>query len=146
MRAALDACTKTVESTGDWEAVYWRAQTYRQLRNWRAASLDYRVVADSAWDSSIRTNAAIDLSLAEAKLHDMPGVPKALEEPSYLFDEKARKRGDLTTAYNNRCYAYLHLHHLHKALADCNRSLKFGALPDAVHKKEKIERLLKSET
>ena len=54
---------------------------------------------------------------------------------------------NVAVGYNNRCYAYLQLGDLQKALDDCTQSLKYGTIPDAVRKRlELIERLKARET
>jgi hypothetical protein len=53
----------------------------------------------------------------------------------YLFDAALQSQDDLAVAFNNRCYAYMQLGQLHKALADCTTSLRYGHIPDAYHKR-----------
>jgi len=44
----------------------------------------------------------------------------------------------VAVSYNNRCYAYMELGELQKALDDCNASLANGSIPDAFKKKEEL--------
>lgn len=66
------------------------------------------------------------------------------EKYSYVFDEEIRSKGDLAVVYNNRCCAYKQLGQLDKALEDCNASLKFGNIPDALAKKRDIEKRMQA--
>jgi hypothetical protein len=45
---------------------------------------------------------------------------------------------DLAASYNNRCYSYMKLGDLEKALDDCTTSLKYGKIPDAFHKQQEL--------
>jgi hypothetical protein len=49
-------------------------------------------------------------------------------------------------AYNNRCFAYMKLGELNKALDDCTMSLKYGRLPDALQKQQELQKLLSAQT
>jgi hypothetical protein len=51
---------------------------------------------------------------------------------------------DLAISYNNRCFAYMKLGRLQKALEDCTTSLKYGRLPDALPKPQELVKMLKS--
>lgn len=44
----------------------------------------------------------------------------------------------MAVAYNNRCYAYMELGELEKALADCTQSLRYGSIPDAFRKQQEL--------
>jgi hypothetical protein len=48
----------------------------------------------------------------------------------------------MAVGYNNRCYAYMELGELQKALDDCTASLKYGAIPDAYRKQQELTRRL----
>ena len=50
---------------------------------------------------------------------------------------------NLAVAYNNRCYGYMKLGELEKALADCTASLRYDSLPDAYAKQDQIVKMLK---
>ena len=53
---------------------------------------------------------------------------------------------DVAIAYNNRCFAYMKLGKLKEALDDCNNSLKYGRLPDALQKQQQLVKLLSAQT
>ncbi len=53
---------------------------------------------------------------------------------TYLYDEEHQSKTYLAISYNNRCYSYMKLGELQKALDDCNKSLNFGNIPDAYQK------------
>ena len=53
---------------------------------------------------------------------------------------------DLAVAYNNRCFVYLKLGELNKALEDCTMSLRYGRLPDALQKQQELQKLLSAQT
>jgi hypothetical protein len=62
---------------------------------------------------------------------------------SYLFDASRQSSDNLAISYNNRCFAYMKLGRLQEALDDCNASLKYGRLPDALGKQQMLVKMLK---
>jgi tetratricopeptide (TPR) repeat protein len=131
---------------------------YRHLLNYSATSCatndleklddalrDFKAVADSP--DSFRATAAIDVSMILFDRKDIPGALAALNEYTYLYDAALydaalTAKQSIAVAYNNRCYAYMELGELMKALEDCKTSLKYGNLPDAYRKQlELIKRL-----
>jgi Tetratricopeptide repeat len=64
----------------------------------------------------------------------------------FVFDASLQPPDDLAVAYNNRCFAYMKLGELHKALEDCTMSLKYGRLPDALQKQQQLQKLLSAQT
>jgi hypothetical protein len=70
-----------------------------------------------------------------------------LNRYTYLYDPDLTGRDNIAVSYNNRCYAYMQLGDLKKALEDCTASLRYGNIPDAVRKRlELMERLKARET
>ena len=49
---------------------------------------------------------------------------------------------DLAIAYNNRCFALMKTGELEKALQDCQTSLKYGKIPDALQKQQQLLKML----
>jgi tetratricopeptide (TPR) repeat protein len=56
----------------------------------------------------------------------------------FVFDTELQPPDDLAIAYNNRCFAYMKTGQLEKALEDCNTSLRYGRLPDAMQKQQQL--------
>ena len=48
----------------------------------------------------------------------------------------------MAISYNNRCYAYMQLNELKRALDDCTQSLKYGSIPDALRKQQELVKRL----
>jgi tetratricopeptide (TPR) repeat protein len=140
--AAISACTKLVDKTGSPEARFWRARAYDKSGNKAAAEKDYTVLADSDKDSYFRDNAAIDLGVIYGDRNDFQGMLKLFDKDSYIFDKQTRDKQTLAIAYNNRCYAYMQLGQLLRALDDCNVSLQYGNIPEAVEKHRDLLQLL----
>lgn len=135
---AVKECTRLIDGNGNYrEAHYWRGHSYEALHDWDAALADFAPVADGA-DNWYRVGAALDMSYIYGEKHDFAGQLASMNEHAYLFDPALQPPGDLAVAFNNRCYAYLQLGHLHKALADCTTSLKYGHIPDAYHKQMQL--------
>jgi tetratricopeptide (TPR) repeat protein len=139
---AVQACTAAIERTGDLQAHYWRGATYRDSGEIDAALEDLRVVADSEY--AFRTAAAIDMSVIYAKRKEAQSSLEVLNKYAYLYDQNTQSKENLAVSYNNRCYAYMELGELTKALEDCTASLKYGSLPDAVRKQQELIRRLKA--
>jgi tetratricopeptide (TPR) repeat protein len=138
---ALRACTAaTGDQQYDAPARYWRGLAHRDLGQPDAALRDLAAVADS--EHRFRSSAAIAMSVIDFDKNDVHGALNVLNRYPYLYDPKATNRDDVAVSYNNRCYAYMRLGELQKALNDCNESLKFGNLPDAYRKKQELLRRL----
>jgi hypothetical protein len=75
---------------------------------------------------------------------DYAGSLAVLNKYTYFFDESMQPADDLAMSFNNRCFAYMKLGQLQRALDDCNTSLKYGRLPDALQKQQELTRMLKS--
>jgi tetratricopeptide (TPR) repeat protein len=134
--SAVDECTKVIENSGELEAHYWRGRAYSLLGKKDEALADFGAVADS--ENEFRTRAAIDMSVIYGDRGDMKGQLAVLNKYPYLYDEKLQEKDDLAVVFNNRCYAYMQLGELEKALEDCNKSLVYGDLPDAHRKQQEL--------
>jgi tetratricopeptide (TPR) repeat protein len=131
---AIKECTRLMDGDGNYlESRYWRALSYDQMHDWSAALTDFEPIADGA-NNYYRVGAAIEESVIYGNMHDLAGQLRNMNSHPYLFDPALQSSDDLATAFNNRCYAYMQLGDLHKALADCTTSLKYGHIPDAYHK------------
>jgi hypothetical protein len=73
---------------------------------------------------------------------DYAGQLASMNAHAFLFDSEIQPAEDLAPAYNNRCFAYMKLGELQKALDDCTLSLKYGRIPDALHKQQELLKLL----
>ena len=133
---AVRTCTKTVNETGNLFARYLRGSAYRDLGQPDDALKDFTVMADS--EDSRRATSAIDISMIYFNRNDVPGALNVLNKYAYLYDPRTTNRYDVAVSYNNRCYAYMQLGELSKALDDCTASLKFGSLPDAYRKQQEL--------
>ncbi len=140
--AAINECTKVIDKTNEMEARYWRGMSYLRMGNKEAAEKDLGAVADSDWQGRIRSSAAIQLTVLYGERKDLAGELAFMDKHAYLFDEKGQAKDDLAVAFNNRCWVYMQQGELQKALDDCNTSLRYGNVPDAIIKrKQLIERL-----
>ncbi|HEV3157275.1 MAG TPA: tetratricopeptide repeat protein [Candidatus Baltobacteraceae bacterium] len=137
---SVHACTKLMEGIGDLEARFWRGRAYLHLGKNDAALRDFTVVADSEHD--YRTTAAINMSFIYAASGNMKKSLNVLNKYTYLYDTDTQSNDDLAVSYNNRCYAYMQLGELKKALDDCNASLEYGSLPDAYSKQQELMKRL----
>ena len=139
---ALGACTEAIARTGSVPAHYWRGVVRQTLGRMDEAVADYTVVADS--DDGLRSLAAIAISYIYASRKDLQRSLSALDKYAYLFDAQTQRPEDLAVSYNNRCYDYMELGELKRALDDCTASLKYGSLPDAYRKQQELIKRLKA--
>jgi hypothetical protein len=140
--AAVKECTALIESNGNYmQSHYWRGKAYEGLGQWDASIADFSPVADSA-DNWFRVGAALDMSYDFGQKGDFAGQLASMNQHPYLFDPELQPPHDLAVAYNNRCFAYMKLGQLQKALDDCTMSLKFDRIPDAFHKQQELLKLL----
>ena len=142
--ADIRACTRQVHNGGNRQALYWRARAYQMMGQAVQALQDFRRVADS--QSRFRASAAIDISVIYGNENRLHSMLRVLNRYSYLYEPALAHKEDIAIAYNNRCYAEMHLGLLHRALADCTASLRFGDLPDAYAKQQEIMHLLKAQS
>lgn len=135
--AALDECSQiTADPESGIEARYWRGLVYQAMKNDQKAIDDLTEVANSQDDR--RAQAAIELSMIYFNRKDNKGALDLLNRYPYLYDTAVTAKDTVAVSYNNRCYAYMELGELQKALDDCNASLANGSIPDAFKKKEEL--------
>ncbi|HEX3441899.1 MAG TPA: hypothetical protein VHT93_16285 [Pseudolabrys sp.] len=136
---AVRSCSKTIDrDAGNLQARYWRGAAYRDSGRTDAALADLTAVADAEGD--LRSGAAIDLSMIHFNAKDVRGALDVLNKYTYLYDPNLTNKSNVAVGYNNRCYAYMQLGELKKALDDCTASLKYGSIPDAFRKQQELLR------
>lgn len=140
-QAAADACTPFIDGPDGIESRYWRAAAYHYLNQPEAEAADLQVIADSE-NPTFRTPALIKLSVYYATRKEFRAMIDLLDAHPFAFDVESQRKDDLAVVYNNRCYAYMQLGDLRKALDDCTASLRFGSIPDAYHKQQELVRRL----
>ncbi|NEJ86273.1 hypothetical protein GR223_09990 [Rhizobium leguminosarum] len=135
--AAIDECSRMIaDPMSTIEARYWRGLVYQAMKDDEKAIKDLTEVANSQEDR--RAGAAIELSMIYFNRKDNKGALDVLNRYPYLYDTDVTAKDDVAVSYNNRCYAYMELGELQKALDDCNASLANGSIPDAFKKKEEL--------
>lgn len=144
--SAIRLCTRAIDDSANAvEAHYWRGAAHRMKGEADPALKDLMLVAGS--EHRLRASAAIDMSMIYFGRSDNRGALDVLNRYDYLYDPDQVDRESLAVAYNNRCYAYMELGELTKALDDCKQSLKYGSIPDAYSKqRELMKRLNARET
>lgn len=140
--AAIRACTRAIADRPNVTlSYYWRGLAYLNSNQPDAALPDLLVVADS--ENEFRATAALAMAKIYFDRNDFQAALNMLNKYEYLFDPEMENKVTAATSYDNRCYAYMQLGDLQKALADCTASLKYGSLPDAYRKQEELARRLK---
>lgn len=139
---AIRTCTDIIDASRDSEALFYRARVNGTLGRSSAAVADYSDVAEFATNDDFRTSAVIDLSVVYDDQHDYRNALDALDRYGGLFTEARQDRSDLAIYYNNRCYNKMQLGAFKDALQDCNTSIGYSPLPDAVKKQQELERKL----
>lgn len=137
---AIKACGDAIKSTDNAAAYYWRGEAYFHSGRPDQALTDLTRSADL--QGYFAPDAAIDITMIYFNRNDNRSALRALNKYMFLYDPNRVRKSQVAVAYNNRCYAYMQLGELKKALDDCNQSLKFGSIPDAFRKKQELmERL-----
>jgi tetratricopeptide (TPR) repeat protein len=140
---AVDECTLVIDShRGSLRAHVYRGWANEALKNYDAALAEYRDIADNGSENSLRTNGVINLGHVYALLGKMDDELAVLDRYPFVFNAEIQSPDDLAIVYNNRCYVYMKLGQPRKALDDCNTSLRYGRLPDALHKQQELQKLL----
>jgi tetratricopeptide (TPR) repeat protein len=138
---AVRACGKAIEhQPGNLYAYYWRGVALRDSGRPDDALRDLAIVAGSEHD--FRANAAIDMSMIYFNRNDIQSALNVLNRYTYLYDTATTSNSSVAVSYNNRCYAYMQLGELEKALDDCTASLRYGSLPDAYRKQQELVKRL----
>lgn len=138
---AVTECTRVQQANNNFDAVqFYLGRSYGGLQQWDTALSVLGPVALGA--DNYRVSAAVWMSVAYGNKRDFAGELKSLNEHGYIFDTRNQERDDLAVAFNNRCHALMELGRLQEALNDCNVSLKFGQLPEAVRKQQELVKML----
>lgn len=144
---SVDECTQVMNAHRDvLTAQYTRARAYESLKKYDAALADFAPVAEYSSDNYVRDGAVIEMDHINALLGKYSTELEIFERYPFVFDESIQAPDDVAIAYNNRCFAYMKLGKLKEALDDCNTSLKFGRLPDALQKQQQLVKLLSAQT
>jgi tetratricopeptide (TPR) repeat protein len=139
---AVKECTQLIDgNSGYLETYYYRAKAYEALGQWDASLADFAPIAESA-NNYYRVGAALDMSFDYGQKQDYAGELALLNQHAYLFDPMLQPPEDLAISYNDRCYAYMKLGELQKALSDCTTSLKYGQMPDAYQKQQQLIKMI----
>lgn len=137
---AVLTCTDSIYNTGNSYSLYWRAMAYRDSGNSDAALRDFTDVANSA--GRFGAYSAIAMSMIYFDRNDYTSALDVLNKYTYLYDPKRVTKNEVAVSFNNRCYAYMQLGDLKKALDDCTNSLRYGSLPDAYRKQQELVKRL----
>jgi tetratricopeptide (TPR) repeat protein len=142
-KESVDECTRLINAHREVaNATYNRARSYEAMRSYPAALADYAFIAQEGPDNWMRDAAVINMEHINSLLGKYSEELAIFEKYPFVFDEQLQDPEDLAIAYNNRCFAYMKLGQLNKALDDCNTSLRYGRLPDALQKQQEIQKLL----
>jgi tetratricopeptide (TPR) repeat protein len=140
---AVDECTLIIDShRGSLRAHVYRGWANEALKNYDAALAEYRDIADNGSENSLRTNGVINLDHVYSLIGKLDEELAVFERYPFVFNAELQAQEDLAIVYNNRCYVYMKLGQPRKALDDCNTSLRYGRLPDALHKQQELQKLL----
>jgi tetratricopeptide (TPR) repeat protein len=136
---AVDECTQLIGThRGVLRAHYYRAWANEALRNYDAALEEYADIAQNASENSIRAGAVINLGHINALQGKISTEREIFEKYPFVFNVDIQSPEDLAIIYNNRCFVCMKMGEPKKALDDCNISLKYGRLPDALHKQQEL--------
>jgi tetratricopeptide (TPR) repeat protein len=133
---AVQSCSDAIAGTDNAYARYWRGEAYNHSGRFEQALADLTSVADS--DNYFAPYAAVDMSMIYFNRKDNRHALDVLNKYTFLYDPDRTERSQVAVAYNNRCYAYMKLGFLKKALGDCTQSLKYGSIPDAFRKEQEL--------
>ena len=137
---AVRECTARYEEAADMKALYYRAKSYAATGDDDDALKDDMILADMP--GPFQADGVIDGGVVFGNRNDLRGMADYMNAHPFIFDEQTQSKSTLSLAYNNRCYAEMHLGELQKALDDCTISLKYGSLPDAYQKQQELVKLL----
>jgi tetratricopeptide (TPR) repeat protein len=144
---AVEECTHLIDNQRDVSAArYNRARSYEGLNNYDAALADFTPIAEDGSENYIRWGAVIEMEHINALLGKYAVELEIFKKYPFVFDASLQPPDDLAVAYNNRCFAYMKLGELNKALEDCTTSLRYGRLPDALQKQQQLQKLLSAQT
>jgi tetratricopeptide (TPR) repeat protein len=136
------ACTEALTQSDSGDALFWRGEAYFRSGHQDEAVNDLTKAADSG--SYLSPYAAVDMSMIYFNRNDNKGALDVLNRYAFLYDPRRTEKSLVAVAYNNRCYAYMQLGELEKALDDCTHSLQYGSIPDAFQKQQELVKRLAS--
>ncbi|WP_347985842.1 DUF4034 domain-containing protein [Methylomonas sp. AM2-LC] len=139
---ALQACSQQIDIGDDVNSRYLRGRSYQDMGNLQLAIDDFHAVAEQSRTDGYQNDAAIKIGHIYTVNGDFQKSLDTLNHYTYLFDDDLQNDHVLAISYNNRCYAYMKLDKLNEALADCNKSLTYEQLPDALQKQHDIQQRL----
>jgi tetratricopeptide (TPR) repeat protein len=140
---AIEECTQLIATHLDVAtAHYQRARAYEDSRNFDAAIADYAPIAEDGSENYIRDAAVINLEHIHALRGEYAAQLEIFSKYPFIFDASLQPPDDLAIAYNNRCFALMKTGELAKALQDCQTSLKYGKIPDALQKQQQLLKML----
>lgn len=140
---AVEECSQLIDSHRDVAlGYYYRARAHEGLKEYEASLADFAPVAENGSDNYVRWGAVLEMEHVNALLSRYATELEIFQKYPFVFDADLQPPDDLAIAYNNRCFAYMKVGELRKALDDCTTSLKYGHLPDAVHKQQELQQLL----
>jgi tetratricopeptide (TPR) repeat protein len=144
---AVEECTHLIDAQLDVSSArYNRARSYEGLKNYDAALADFAPIAEDGSENYIRWGAVMEMEHINALLGKYAVELEIFKKYPFVLDASLQPPDDLAVAYNNRCFAYMKLGELNKALDDCTMSLKYGRLPDALQKQQELQKLLSAQT
>lgn len=138
--SAVTECSRLLQNKYDLDVLFWRGWSYHRLGQLDEAEKDDLEVVHS--QSPWRYRAATELSVIYGTRNQFQAMLDILSLP-FLYAGGNDREG-LAVSYNNRCYALMKLERLQEALDDCNRSLQYGTIPDAVQKQQELRRRLQA--
>lgn len=119
---------------------------HSQAESHRQAVQCAQPIAEDGSENYIRDGAVIEMEHINALLGKYAVELEIFKKYPFVFDASLQPPEDLAIAYNNRCFAYMKLGELNKALEDCTMSLRYGRLPDALQKQQELQRLMSART
>ena len=135
------ACAQLPGDGDNGRTLYWRGLNEVAAGRDTAALDSFADLAE--FNSDLGVAAVIQMSVIHAHRKDLAAMLAVLNAHDYVFDEHIRRKEDLAVIYNNRCYAFMELGELENAQRDCTESLRFGSIPDAIAKQQRLAKLLK---
>lgn len=137
---AIKECTIQVDDYGDFPSRYWRGYTNGDSGRMSEALKDFVIVADSG--NFLRADAAVSIARVYGNGGDMQNVINTFDKYSFVFNEHNQSRENMAIIYYNRCYAYMKLGELQKALDDCDASIKYNKFPSAYDIRQEIIKMM----
>jgi tetratricopeptide (TPR) repeat protein len=135
---ALKVCSAIIDASEDRQARFFRARVYDAIRRDKEAIDDYQAVADSPASMAFRVYSALAISLIYDKENKFQDALDSMNGFADLFVAGRVTPPDLAAYYNNRCYDKMKLGHPKAALDDCDISLRYGNIPDALSKQQQL--------